>query len=391
MAQSKKELKKQLPKTIRDDIKQDNNHANMWLIQPTVLTMMRYDYTLMQSKIFLQVIDCLQGAIKKAFNAYKKNKSEDLEMSLFSNDEIINPENSDSIKLKIPIKKFGINPTQYNQLKEAFKSISSVPVEIEFTDKEGVDWQQFDNLCSVTIPKNSSGSNRTDYVYVDIKKRTAAYMLSMKSGYTKYLKQTVLLSTNSYTSRFYMLLSLYRTRKQSPLIRLSDLRQMLRLENKYPRFCDFKRRVIDVAYNDLKSMCERGVADFYFEWEKVYTTKSNKTGNPDIIKFTLHFTESSEISTTAKASLEAKRNMIYNILRGESVLLDEKRAVELSSRININNFETISYKLLNIIDQAKTKNHPRQYIYQSLTMEFNKIDSYPINFEEIEDPDIEEL
>ena len=56
--------KKKLPKAI-----QKSAEGNIWLIQPTVLTMMRYDYTQMQSKIFLQVISKMQKSIKEAFNS----------------------------------------------------------------------------------------------------------------------------------------------------------------------------------------------------------------------------------------------------------------------------------------------------------------------------------
>lgn len=369
--------KKKLPVSIEKNI-----GGNIWLIQPTVLTMMRYNYTQMESKIFLQIISKLQSCIKEAFNSYRRNKSENLmENSLFKDEEFQDPSSSDSISLKIPIKDFGVPSYNYPKLKEAFRTISSVPVQIEYKDKRGVEWEQFDNLCSVSIPKNDPGSH-TEYVYIHIHKTTATYMMSMKSGYTRYLKQTVLLSSNSYTPRFYTLLSLYKSKPTPAVITLKDLRSMLCLENKYPRFSDFKKRVINVAYEDLKYMAMNNIADFYFEYERVTAPGMRKNGEPYALKFTLYSSETSEIMSRDKANLELKRKYIFDILRGESILMEEKQANEICSRINASNYNVIVTKMLNTISLAKTKNNPRNYLYTTLINEFNRIDSYLLPFEE---------
>lgn len=377
--------KKKLPKAI-----QKSAEGNIWLIQPTVLTMMRYDYTQMQSKIFLQVVSKMQKSIKEAFNSYKRNKTEDLmSNSLFTDEEYQDPASSESIYLKIPIKDFGVPANQYNQLKEAFKTISSVPIEIEYKDQKGTEWIQFDNLCSVSIPKTSPG-RRSEFVHIHIKKKTAISMLSMKSGYTRYLKQTVLMSSNSYTPRFYTLLSLYKTKQKPAIIKLKDLRNMLCLEKKYPRFCDFKRRVLDIAYEDLKLMAQNNVADFWFEWEKIYPANQRKAGEPEAIKFNLRSTETSEIYLNNRANIELKRKSIYDILTSESIHMDIDKAQDICSRLNANNYSTISYKLLTTVEYAKTKNYPRNYLYKTLMNEFDKLDSYRLPFEEEEESDFTE-
>lgn len=373
---AKEKSRKKLPKAVMNSI-----GGNIWLVQPTVLTMMRYDYTQMESKIFFQIIDKLQSSIKEAFNSYRKNRMENLsENSLFKNEEFQDPTSSDSITLKIPIRDFGVPAYNYPKLKEAFKTISDVPVEIEYKDKKGLDWQQFDHLCSVSIPKNAPNSH-TEYVYVHIKKNTAMYMLSMRSGYTRYLKQTVLLSSNSYTPRFYTLLSLYKTKPTPPVIYLKDLRSMLCLEDKYSRFSDFKKRVLDVAYKDLKEMAANKIADFYFEYDKVYETGKRKAGEPMALKFTLYSNDSSGLVSCDKSNIELKRKYIYDILRGESILMDEKPALEICSRINGDNYTTIVTKLLDSISISRTKNYPKNYLYTVMMNEFNKTDSYLLPFD----------
>lgn len=368
---------KKLPVSVEKNI-----GGNIWLIQPTVLTMMRYNYTQMESKIFLQIISKLQSCIKEAFNNYRRNKTENLmENSLFKNEEFQDPASTDSISLKIPIKDFGVPSYNYPKLKEAFRTISNVPVQIEYKDKRGVEWEQFDHLCSVSIPKNDPGSH-TEYVYIHIKKTTAQYMMSMKSGYTRYLKQTVLLSSNSYTPRFYTLLSLYKSKPTPAIILLKDLRRMLCLENKYPRFADFKKRVINVAYDDLKVMAQNNIADFYFEYEKIYEPGQRKAGEPTALQFTLFSSQSSELISHDKSNIDLKRKYIYDILRGETVLMDEKQANEICARININNYTYIVPKMLDTIPISKKKNNPRNYLYATLMNEFNKIDSYLLPFDE---------
>ena len=79
---------------------------------------------------------------------------------------------------------------------------------------------------------------------------------------------------------------------------------------RYPRFCDFKRRVLDIAYEDLKSMATNNIADFYFEWEKIYPANQRKAGEPEAIKFTLFSSETSELYLNNRANIELKRKSI---------------------------------------------------------------------------------
>ena len=176
---------------------------------------MRHDYTLMQNRILTQIIDKLQFAIKEVISSYKKTKSEDINnTTLFTSSEYYDPAHPDSLKLKIYIQEFGLPPSSYEQLKESLRNISTIPVEIPYYEN-GRKWVSIEGLCKIEMPDDIR--TRTDYINVRITKKTATYMLSVSSGYTKYIKQTIMMAKNSYTPKLYLLLCMYRD-KESKVI-----------------------------------------------------------------------------------------------------------------------------------------------------------------------------
>ncbi|KJF62424.1 replication initiation protein [Clostridioides difficile] len=70
-------------------------------------------------------------------------------------------------------------------------------------------------------------------------------------GYTPINLQIFLSLRNSYAQRFYDLLRLWSMTKNTITYKLDVLKELLLLENKYPLYADFKRRVIVPAVNEL--------------------------------------------------------------------------------------------------------------------------------------------
>lgn len=70
-------------------------------------------------------------------------------------------------------------------------------------------------------------------------------------GYTPINLQIFLSLRNSYAQRFYDLLRLWSMTKNTITYKLDTLKELLLLENKYPLYADFKRRVIVPAVKEL--------------------------------------------------------------------------------------------------------------------------------------------
>ncbi|MGL5718184.1 MAG: replication initiation protein [Paraclostridium sp.] len=75
----------------------------------------------------------------------------------------------------------------------------------------------------------------------------------LKEGYTPVNLNIWLTLKNSYAQRFYELLRLWSSSKDSINYKVSELRELLILENKYPKYSELRKRVIIPAIEELNS------------------------------------------------------------------------------------------------------------------------------------------
>jgi hypothetical protein len=347
-------IKSKLPKSL---IKNDTKET--WLVQPTAITFMRYDYSLIQSKIFMRIIASMQSAIQEAIDNYLKKR--ETELSIFNQNEFKDLEDPNMISLKIPIKEFGIPATQYAQLKESLLALVTIPIETPIKDSTGRKWIELDNLCSVRIPD----MGRVTYVYIRIKKSTAAMLLNMDLGFTKFLEETISFSTNVYTPRIYLILSPFLSTGECR-IKTQDLRKYLRLTTKYKVFKDFVKRVITPVETELKRLSDEGKSNLYFTWKKKYSADERKSGEPMEIIFSLYPSK----KVIAEERIEKKRHSVYEMLRGQYILMDEKYATEISHLVTMGNYTSIVSKLADLVSYlSKPDNNvtnPGKYTYSIL-------------------------
>lgn len=73
----------------------------------------------------------------------------------------------------------------------------------------------------------------------------------LEGGYTPVNLSVFFTLSNSYAQRFYDLLRLWSNNKRVINYKLDELKELLMIEGKYPRFVDFKRRVIKPAIEEL--------------------------------------------------------------------------------------------------------------------------------------------
>ncbi|MGL5753173.1 MAG: replication initiation protein, partial [Paraclostridium sp.] len=97
----------------------------------------------------------------------------------------------------------------------------------------------------------------------------------LKEGYTPVNLNIWLTLKNSYAQRFYELLRLWSSSKDSINYKVSELREFLILENKYPKYSELRKRVLIPAIEELN-------ATGYFE----ISYEENKKGrNVDSVDF----------------------------------------------------------------------------------------------------------
>jgi hypothetical protein len=229
----KKTAKKQVPITLPEVMTK--------IYQPNRITQAQLPLTLMQSKIFAFVMLQLQEAIKASMNGSSYHQLE-----LFAH--------PDCVKIPIPLGEITKNPSQYREVKKAIKDLAGVVVEVPYRDDKGVQMQRIAGLIRADIPNKATYSS---LIHIEIEKRIAAVLIDIDKNnenkpinFTSYYYEIVAKSTSQYTPRIYPLISSW-LKKGAFSISMDDLKNILSIPDKYPRFPDFKKNVLDLVQKDL--------------------------------------------------------------------------------------------------------------------------------------------
>ena len=249
-----------------------------WLIQPLNVTMMRHDYSSTQNKVLVSIIQKLQSSIRQVLDT---RQPEQLELftatHLFGNDVVTD----NDVILRIPTKELVHDRRRFAEVMEGLDALVRTPISMPIKDKNGKKYIERAGLCTVILPTTYKGD--TD-ILIKLKKDVALRMVDVNEGYTSYLKEVISTSKNKYEQRFYWIISAWKDRGETNPIPVIELRKTLRLEDKYPRWDMFYKKVIEPARESLRTRAEAGDTDLYFEDELIYKG-SKKRGEPDAIKF----------------------------------------------------------------------------------------------------------
>ena len=246
-----------------------------WLLQPIAVTMMRHDYSLIQIRILVSIVERMQEKLREMLNASIR------EPTFFADSEL---GNDGRLEVKMLFKRLGVEPNHYPQLRDSLKLLASVPVEIPYRTPDGRSYQKITNLCDVYIPNDVGLYEK--YAVLKIDRQVAQRLLSLDLGYHRLGKQIVFACRNRYTQRVYMFIESW-IKKGGTVIDTLEFRKMLRLENRYSKFSDFCRRVLEPAKAELHTLAENGFCDCYFDYEKRYN-HGQRGGEPDELVFHIY-------------------------------------------------------------------------------------------------------
>lgn len=328
---------KKLPtkRTISQELIPVNKET--WLLQPLAVTMMRHDYSLIQNKILLSIVEKLQASLRSILDS----GCSAAQLNMFSS-EI---GKSDGISLSIPLSQFGITKYHYPQLKESLRMLVTIPVEIPYKSPDGKKFKKLTNLCDAYIPEGKYQKN----VIIHIDSDVADRILNFEFGFHRLGKEIVLNCHNKYTQRIYMFISSWKDKGGTSISTL-EFRKMLRLENKYPNFRQFHQRVLSPAMEELESLAKDGYSDCYFVYHKIYAGKK-KTGEPTQLQFIV--LKSPSIAEKEQAEyVETRRKQLYDLLVRHYVQSPQK-ATQLCSLLTEQNSKNIFVKLSSLYEYIK--------------------------------------
>lgn len=324
-----------------------------WLIQPLAVTMMRHDYSLIQVRILVSVVESLQSILHGILNN-KRSK----ELSLFHTDEL---DEDGHLPVKLPFKELGVDPNHYPQLRNSLKMLASIPIEIPYKTSEGRKYTKVTNLCDVYIPEDHSYNK---YAILKLDRGVAERLVSLDFGYHRLGKQIVFACKNRYTQRIYMFLESW-IRQGRVVIKTLEFRKMLRLENNYKKFSDFCRRVLDPAKTELKELADKGYCDCYFDYDKKYD-HGQRGGEPDEIIFKIYKPDN-QLDNQLQQVTDIQRRQFSHMLV-HYFAFTPANADKLADRITAETYNEALQKLVDLRQRFQTTlvNDKAAYTFKSI-------------------------
>ena len=308
-----------------------------WLLQPIAVTMMRHDYSLIQIRILVSIVERMQEKLREMLNASIR------EPTFFADSEL---GNDGRLEVKMLFKRLGVEPNHYPQLRDSLKLLASVPVEIPYRTPDGRSYQKITNLCDVYIPNDVGLYEK--YAVLKIDRQVAQRLLSLDLGYHRLGKQIVFACRNRYTQRVYMFIESW-IKKGGTVIDTLEFRKMLRLENRYSKFSDFCRRVIEPAKAELHTLAENGFCDCYFDYEKRYN-HGQRGGEPDELVFHIYRPKNKQ---GAQLAVTEKQRELFADLLTRHFGFDTTTAAKMSERITPDNYQNAMDKLMDLLNRMR--------------------------------------
>ena len=202
-----------------------NSENRILMKNNTLISKSKYNITTIENRIFQSVLFKLQ---KKNDDIYECSISHD------EFKEFIKNNNQSTIE--------SITQTLINLRKQS--------IFIQKINKEGnVLWGEFGFINGFIFD-----SDKKEFKIKASEEVCSMLHNYLDTGYTPVNLLIYLKIKNSYAQRFYELLRLWSGNKNIINYKISELKELLMIENKYSAYADFKRRVIKVAVNELNSI-----------------------------------------------------------------------------------------------------------------------------------------
>jgi hypothetical protein len=267
-----------------------------WVKTPYRYTQLGAGLSLIQQQALLMVSDLLQSYIRDFYNLHL-DKSRVRPKPLFSEyvlERGLPP-------FRIYLQDLGVLPSNY---KEARRAIDEINLKVEhpeigenglptgktlltnvfsqFGFEETGEYYHFDSGEG----ERKAVAMKQPYIDVKINPDVADWAFDMSQGYVNHLKMIASYSSKRPTPRLYLML-MNRTKKGEKVVTipLAELKEYLGIApNTYPKFANFRQKVLDAVKQDLDRMAEADHTDITFCYELQYPG-TRKTGDPDAVIF----------------------------------------------------------------------------------------------------------
>ena len=304
-----------------------------WINTPVNYTSYAKSYSLIQQDVMLLVSGRLQDHFAKFLNEHRYLSKERPNGGITKEDLLkMGP-------IRLRLADFGIDSSHYDESVKVINQMKKIEFHLPRFDPEtglrkGEDYMPI--FSKIFIPKNftsregedfnysGDGETKIDedgqevrkfrrdgYIEVTINIEVAKAVFDMADGYFNHLERIAYFCNSAYTSRLYLLLMKYASKGQMhPVIDYHELKDALGMfkvdveksddmqpakvvtTEKYQKFSQFRKQVLDVARGDMERLCEENKIEIMLScidpdkkgYEPIYRG-SAKRGNPEKIKF----------------------------------------------------------------------------------------------------------
>ena len=263
----------------------------MPVIQPNSVTSARYDFTPLQKNIVYMIIKELQRHMSK--------------------EKYINQDLFRNFVVSVPITPLA-GENNHAKVIEAAKELMQKPMEYSYSRNNR-------NYTVATViihtAKHEHGSDTVE-LYVPLS--ALSLLLYIGKGFTIYQLPIALSLKSKYSKRFYEFCCRWKDRGGYSMS-VQELRQMLKLENKYRDIKALKDRVLDVAKKELKQS-----ADVWFD----YKMEKVKSRSFNYIYFTIEHND-----LKAKNASKGIYPKVYNYLTIPFPPIINDRAMRIADKL----------------------------------------------------------
>jgi plasmid replication initiation protein len=145
-------------------------------------------------------------------------------------------------------------------------------------------------LIQVAWLSSAEYEKGTGMVELQFSPKLKPYMIKLGTLFTQYKLANILSMKSKYSPRIYEILKCNEFKKQKYIeIKVEDIRRLLKVDNIYPLYNDFKRFVIERTQKELKRL-----SDISFDFEEIKTGRKVTS-----LKFYIHINrQKDEIAST---------------------------------------------------------------------------------------------
>ena len=285
------------------------------LYQPWKLIKSGYDATAFQQNVIISVLRKLKNSLADMREDYVSGARQ---LSLFeTNDAALFRDEDDAMTFNIHMKELGVEPQNYQRAFNAVCNIGDIDVWIPVPNPDGeTEELERAKLFSIIVKKEDvildENNQVIGYKYekhnpqVKLKLRRNVAETLFQGQIHTFLEATAMNISEKFPKRLYMYFANYKNIGHLE-INYWKFRQQIGFEDKdpdkiqYPKFYDFRKRVLDPSVEKLREMADMGQAEYWFEYEPVYKG-SGRAKAPDQLHFTIHLSQIGEDYEKQKGS-----------------------------------------------------------------------------------------